>query len=301
MKRHRFLVSITSLFGLGFCFTAHAQSYTDPVGAVAQEIVQGNQLISVPFQQPVSYQGVVTSISSSLIGLSDVPALPDPCYLQVLTGIAEGQVSTIVSFDASSVSLESEIGNLSIGDTIAIHPHIKLSDFTTYIKATDGDLITVYNPDGSSVTAEFFTGFGWYDALTDTIVDELIVFPGEGVVLNAVSARSAVFYGSVNTAPVIQFSAGSGVVNLIGTLNPVGGQTIGSIFDNANTGDLLTFYNTLGGSLQSTATYEFFDGFGWYDAINDLIVDNESISTGDAVVFQSTVDNSANHSSSFPN
>ncbi len=86
---------------------------TVPVGAVAQNIVAGSQLISVPFQKPISYQGAVASVSGPTIGLVNVPTLPDIAYVQVLTGTAEGVVATISSYNASSVTVQAPITGLT--------------------------------------------------------------------------------------------------------------------------------------------------------------------------------------------
>lgn len=261
--------------------------FTDPVGAVSEILPAGAQVKSLSLTKASAYQGAVQSVDGTTVGLSGVSSVSGPSYLHVLSGAAAGSIVSIDSFGLNSVVIASAVTGLSVDDTVAIREHNTLADLASYIGAVDGDVVTLFNPDGSSIQAEYFDGFGWYDESADAVVDSLPIYPGEGFSLTLNGSREAVFIGTVSTNPVnVQF--GAGVISLVGTMSPVAGQEIGGMFPSFVDEDSVSFYVSSGGNLVQTGVFSFFDGFGFYDEATDTIVDDAVVLPGTAIVVSSS-------------
>lgn len=283
---------VTHLAAAAFCCalgsSALSAATTTPVGAVSVDLPAGNQLISVPFLESVSYQGPVTGISSTTISVSSSVTVDLPAYVLVGSGAAQGEVMAITSLNGSDITLDADVSGLSVDDIISVREFMTLADFSAAINAVQGDLVTLYNTDGSLVVAEYFDGYGWYDASADANVDSTYIYPGEAISLNAASARSATFIGTVSDQQVHLNLGGNNVVNLVGSLDPVSDVQVSSLFQTPTQGDLMAFVETQGGSIVTTSLLEYFDGYGWYDAGADQNADSYSLSSGSGSVFQSS-------------
>ena len=189
--------------------------------------------------------------------------------------------------------MESELTGLAPGDTIAIREHVSLSDFGTFINVQDGDLVSVYNSDGTTTTAQYYSAFsGWYDGGL-ALQDDLIIFPGEGVVINSVTSREAIFYGSVNENLTLAPFAGSNIINIVGTLEPVTGQTLSETFPNPEDGTLVSVFAV--GSLTPLFTAQYYSAFnGWFDG-GLSPQDDAVIPAASAVVMKTSLEGNANH------
>jgi hypothetical protein len=249
--------------------SAFAQGVTtDPVGYVTADLQPGASLVSVPLLGDIQYAGVAGAVAGAVVDLSGLPAsVSTPSYVHVTSGTAAGATASITLSDANSVTLEGAIAGLAQGDSVRIVEHFTLADITAASGSsiTDGGIVTIYN---SNNTTDSYTSFsnGWYDS-GFTISDDVIVFPGEGVVMNLQTATSLTFTGNVNTAPV-NVAVTSGAVNIIGSVNPstpAGGDSIGgALAASLSDGSTLTLYSE-DGALTSAATYTCFSG-DWYDS-----------------------------------
>lgn len=294
---------VTHLAAAAFCCalgsSALSAATTTPVGAVSVTLPAGNQVISVPFLTSVSYQGPVTNVSSTTITVGSNVTVDLPAYVLVGSGSAEGEVTAISSINGNEITLESAITDISVDDTISVREFMTLADFSEAINAVEGDLVTLYNTDGSLVVAEYFDGYGWYDANADANADTAYIYPGEAISLNAASSRSATFVGSVSDQSVHLDVGGNNVVNLVGSLDPVSDVTVSSLLSAASEGDLMAFVDSEGGSVVATSLLEYFDGFGWYDTEADQNADNYTLSSGSGAVFQSSTPNSVSFDAAY--
>ncbi|MCD8481944.1 MAG: hypothetical protein LR015_04250 [Verrucomicrobia bacterium] len=190
--------------------------YTDPVGAVSVSLAPGNQVLSIPFQKPVLFQGEITSVDGNSISLASLPSISGQAYVQVVSGASAGKIVSIESINASDVLLSAFSFSLSAGDIIQIRNHFTLDDLAALLNAGDGDSVSLLNPDGSRIIGEFWTGFGWEDTLTFDPIGDVVVYPGEGFLFNSVSGGQATLLGSVATHDVSFDLPGGNVISIIG-------------------------------------------------------------------------------------
>ena len=125
-------------------------------------------------------------MSGAVLTVDGLPSsISTPSYVQVTSGSAAGSVSSILTSDATTLTLEDSVAGLSGGDSIRIIAHTTLSDITAASgnTITDASTLTIYNSDGG--TSDTYTTYSnlWYDASFGS-ADSVIVFPGEGIVLN---------------------------------------------------------------------------------------------------------------------
>ncbi|MEX0330555.1 MAG: hypothetical protein AB3N64_03945 [Puniceicoccaceae bacterium] len=204
---------------------------------------------------------------------------------------------SIVSSTVDSVTLEFEVTGLAASDMVSIREHVTLADFGNFVNVQDGDLVSVYNTDGTTITAQYYTAFnGWYDGAF-ALQDDLIIFPGEGVVMNSTVSREAVFYGSVIDNAILSPYAGSNIINIIGTLEPVSGQTLVETFPSPADGTLVSIYSE--GSLTPLFTAQYYTTFaGWYDG-SFTLRDSAVIDSGSAAVMKTSADSDALHEAAY--
>lgn len=257
---------------------------TVPMGGMVVEVPAGQSFLSVPFQSSVSHQGVISSVAGNYLELPGISALSDASYIHVLDGDAAGQVLTILSQVGDLLEVNGVPLGLVSGATVAVRSHSSVAALGQLFSADEGDLIQIYNFDGSQLSGEFFPGFGWYSESQDDFIDDLIIYPGESILISVSSPRSILLSGSVSTHPVV-FPYAQGGASLIGTLSPVSSATISELFGGASSGDVVTLYHNVGGFLQSFASLEFFEGFGFYDEVADDFADETSVVAGSGVFF----------------
>jgi len=240
---------------------------TDPVGYVTTNLQAGTNLVTVPLLGEIQYTGRAGTVAGAVVDLSGLPAsVATPSYVHVTSGTAAGETATIISSDATSVTLEASIAGLSDGDSIRIVDHFQLSDLTSASSSSlvDGSVVTIYNSDNTSDSYTTYSNV-WYDA-SFSPSDDVFVFPGEGVVMNLQGPTSLTFVGNVNTKPV-DVALTSGAVNVIGSVNPslpTGADTIGdALAASLADGSTLTLYSE-DGALTTGVTYTCYAGV-WYD------------------------------------
>lgn len=271
MKKPQHLLSLLAGAALLAASNLSAAT-TDPVGYVTKDFPAGASLISSPLQGETALQGAVDSVSGDVVGLANVPSLSEPHFLLVTSGAAKGNISTILSSDSTSVTVEeaSQISDLSAGDTVKIIEHFTLGDLTTASNSSidDNSSVTVYNSDGSTTTYLAFADV-WYDGAGNPS-DSAIIFPGEGVVVSFQAPTSLTFAGNVNTQE-INIPVTSGAVNLIGSESPSalsGENSLGAALATLPDNSTITVYSE-DGSLSVQNTYLLFGG-DWYDGTGNL-------------------------------
>lgn len=228
------------------------------MGGMVVEVPSGLQMLSMDFQKPAVFQGPVGTISGSSVVISTEELnVSAPSYVQVLDGDALGTVVSVSSFSNGVLQLETPIVDLAEGDSIAVRPHITLSDFSTTPELSTNSSITFYGSSGTFETFTFFSGdfLGlpegvWADSNFED-AGNAVIFPGEGFVLNnSGSPVTALVSGVVSTSPV-KISVGPSFT-LVGALNPLGSSTIGQVFSNLTEGAIVDIY---GAGLTSSDSY----------------------------------------------
>lgn len=241
---------------------------TNPVGYVTVDLPAGASLVSVPLISRVQYVGAAGDVVGSVVSLSGLPdPVTIPSYIHVLSGTAAGTTVSVLSSNSSSVTLEAEVVGLALGDSLRIVEHFTLADIAASSSAgiADGSVVTIYNSDASSDSYTVYSNT-WYDA-DFSVADDVIIFAGEGFVVNLQAATSLTFTGAVNTEPV-NVEVTSGTFSLIGSVNPtapVGGASVGAALGSALAdGSTLTVYSE-DGLLTVEGTYTCYSGV-WYDS-----------------------------------
>ena len=265
--------------------SAFAQTVaTDPVGYVTTNLQAGTNLVTAPLLGDIQYNGLAGTVAGAVVDLSGLPAsVSTPSYVHVPSGTAAGATASIVSSDATSVTLEGAIAGLAQGDVVRIVEHFQLSDLTVASDSSlvDGSVVTIYNSDNTSDSYTTYSNL-WFDA-NFAASDGVIVFPGEGVVMNLQGATTLTFVGNVNTKPV-DVALTSGAVNVVGSVNPstpAGVDSIGAALAASLTdGSTLTLYSE-DGALTTGTTYTCYSGV-WYDP--SFVVTDLSIASPSAVV-----------------
>ncbi|MEM1222349.1 MAG: hypothetical protein AAGH40_06260 [Verrucomicrobiota bacterium] len=239
---------------------------TDPVGYVTTDLPAGASLIGTPLTNDIQFSGLSGSVSGSTVNLSGLGTIESPAYLLVLSGTDVGELSSIVSSTSSSVTLEQQLNGLAEGDSVRIISHFTLSDLYEASGSTisDNSSVSVYNSSGTVETYTIFSG-SWFDS-SFAASDNVIIFPGEGFVINLQSATSFTFVGNVNTAP-FKLPVTSGVVNIVSSENPstpTGQDSIGAALNGLGDNSTISIYSN-DGSLSLVETYTLFSGL-WFDS-----------------------------------
>jgi hypothetical protein len=257
---------------------------TDPVGYVTIDLPSGTNLVTAPLLGDIQHAGLAGTVAGVVVDLPGLTTpVSTPSYVHVTSGTAAGATSSIISSDATSVTLEGAIAGLSEGDSIRIVDHFQLSDLTAASSSSlvDGSVVTIYNSDNTSDSYTTYSNV-WYDA-GFAASDDVVVFPGEGVVMNLQGETTLTFVGSVNTEPV-DVALTSGAVNVIGSVNPStpsGADSIGdSLAASLADGSTLTLYSE-DGALTTGVTYTCYSGI-WYDP--SFSATNISVASPSAVV-----------------
>jgi len=271
------LLSVSSL--------AAQTATTDPVGYVTADVATGGSLLSNPLLGDIQYTGVAGVVAGVIVDLSGLPAsVSTPSYVHVTSGSAAGATSSIASSDATSVTLEGAITGFVAGDSLRIVEHFTLADLTAASSSSiaDESTVTVYNSDATVSSYVTYTNI-WYNTDGFALSDDVIVFPGEGVVLGLQSPTTFVFTGNVNTEAV-NATAVAGGINIIGTSNPsapLGVNSLGSALAVLQDESTITVYSD-DGALTPTASYVVYSGI-WYNTDGFAVVD-VSVAAPSAVV-----------------
>jgi hypothetical protein len=226
----------------------------------------GSFLVGSPFLKAKSFQGTVSSVDGTTVGLSsDIPELSVASYVHILSGASEGRVSTILSSDVNSdeVVIEDAL-SISPSDVVAIRPHFTLGDFG---ELPNFSTVTIFQSSGEELAATYI--FGNWDQPASTII-----FPGEGVLLNTGEATSVVFTGSVASEPVTVRLA-PGVINLVTALRPVdAGSSLApsglALFGGLPNFSTISTYE--GGSIATSTDYT--NAFGWDGNLDEVDISN---------------------------
>lgn len=110
------LLAAAAACGLAYAETA----YTTPVGYVTLDVpAQSDTTVVPPLERAPLYASAATSVSGNVIGASGLTAgaftSGAGCYLQVTSGVLEGQRFTITANDATSITVSSATDLQTLG------------------------------------------------------------------------------------------------------------------------------------------------------------------------------------------
>lgn len=257
---------------------SHAvDSYSDVVGYSKIDIPVGGRLIAPVFLKSAVYTGSATASAGVLTlsgavtagalnqtSFSDRPNFPTHYVKIVSAGANEGLVLDVVSNTASSITISGAPAGLSGSVSIEVVPHYTLLDFANQSTNLQpyADAVTFYDA-GNAKRAYYFTGTGFVADDYATPADQVVIYPGSGVILNAGATSYLTMTGRVNqTKTLVPVFAGESIVA------PIDPSGISKIAD-SNLGSAMAPYADaasavlLDGSLATTAYYT--DGAGMLD------------------------------------
>jgi hypothetical protein len=262
---------------------ASAPHRSHPFGSKRVEIPAGFSILTHTFIGSAIYQGPVGSVSpeGDVLGLSNLQSVPHPAYIHVLSGADEGMVSTILDVDSSAVVLETPL-YVAPGDLVAIRKHTTIGELFPEVP---GLTLVFYNVDGTQTLVEYFSGYGWFDYSTFELADDYFFRPGEGVPLSAPHPFTLTTVGAVTVHPVALEIGNSGF-NILGTLNPVQGVRLDTLFAGAVIpNDDVEIYGEWAGTFQQLGRYVYEPAYvGWYNWDNLQASNHVEIDSGNAGV-----------------
>jgi len=221
---------------------------TPVVGFEKKNFSGGTTGLGVGFVKPAVFSGPASSLTSSTVTVSSAsfgnlaPSAGLPSYyLEITSGALIGLVADIMSNTSTTLTLDADLSTiLGTTPTVAIRPHVKVSGlFQGNASLTDYiDTVTVYNADGTSTSLlrDSSAATGW--VRNDTFeASDLVVYPGQAVLLSVSQNGSVTISGQVKTTPtLVPLYAGS--LNYVTLGNPSNGQSIQSV----NLGSNMTDY-----------------------------------------------------------
>jgi hypothetical protein len=239
MKTYRFLPLLLSA-GAVFAGSLNLNAATsDPVGAVDITAPAGTVAISVPFVNPIEYQGQLTGASSTTVTVlgADFSAFSSDHYIEFLDGGFEGNMTDIVSTSGDTITVAADVSALAGTEIIAIRQHVYLSQIFPAGTLSDlSDTIYFFNDSGAgvSLTPGGVLGETWVDPSTFGAVPDPIIRPGQGLVVTG-GGFSVTLYGSVKLGPTV-VPLEPNTPYLLGTFDPVNDLSL----DGANIQPILT-------------------------------------------------------------
>lgn len=255
-----------------FCASASylsAQSTvsTPIVGFEKRNFAVGTTGLGAGFVKPAAFSGTATSVSAGTITVTGAnfgnfaPSGGLPAYYaEITSGSMAGYILDITSNTSSVLTVSGDLsGILGTTPTIVVRPHLKASDiFAGNSSLADyADTVVVYHADGtsSSVLRDSSSSTGWVDPNTFAEAD-LVVYPGQGFLLNTSGSGQVTVSGQVKTTPTV-VPLYAGVVNLVTAGNPSSNpalQTSQLGQNMADYVDTVATYST-SGDFNQTATY----------------------------------------------
>ena len=247
--------------------SAQSTVSTPIVGFEKRNFAVGTTGLGAGFVKPSTFSGVASSVSASTItvtganfgNLAPSGGLP-AYYAEITSGDMAGYILDITSNTSSVLTVDGELsGILGTTPTIVIRPHLKVSDiFAGNSSLADyADTVVVYHADGTSSSAlrDSTSSTGWVDPNTFAEAD-LVVYPGQGFLLNSSGSGQVTVSGQVKTTPTV-IPLYAGVVNLVTAGNPSSNpvlQTSQLGQNMADYVDTVATYST-SGDFNQTATY----------------------------------------------
>ena len=267
MSKTYYLVALGIVCALTTNLGAQSTVSTPIVGFEKRNFAVGTTGLGAGFVKPAVFSGTASSISATTItvtganfgNLAPSNGLP-VYYAEITSGTMEGYVLDVSSNTSSALTLDGDLsGILGTTPTIVVRAHVKVSDiFAGNSALADyADTVVVYHPDGtsSSVLRDSSSSTGWVDPNTFAEAD-LVVYPGQGFLLNSSGSGDVTVSGHVKTTPTV-VPLYAGVVNLVTAGNPSSNPSIQTSQLGQNMVDYVDTVATYSdaGDFSQTATY----------------------------------------------
>lgn len=252
-----------------------------------------------------SFSGAITSATSTALSLAGTPLTANQFnevdnvaayYVEITSpGANQGVILDIESNTSSQITLSTDISLLSLtgNESISIRKHSTISSVfadSEAILSPFSDSVTVYERDGSSKTF-FYIGEGaWSSDFATPDGSNRPISPATGVLFDTAAPIDLTITGEVKYSPTVVQIAGSGVVNLVGPMNPLfgSGALISSLgFQNmAPFSDSITTYSL--GNLATPLNTYFADGEG--NVTSDFVTPSTDIFSFSTAALYSAAD-----------
>jgi hypothetical protein len=228
---------------------AQAQTaYTTPVGYYDFDAKAGGNIFVPGLIESPVFAGAITAAGTNTVtvateaitagAFNETPASVSPSfparathYVEITqAGGNQGVVIDIESNTNSVITLASDISALSLAgtETILVRPHVTLASAFAGAEpslAAFGDNATFYNPDGTGETYYFIASGEWSSNFADNDGGARPIPPGTGVIFFTGADVGLTITGEVSSSDVVVQITGGGVINIVGPVNPLVGDS----------------------------------------------------------------------------
>jgi hypothetical protein len=213
---------------------AQTSSSTPVIGYYKFDVPSGTTAWNCAFVTKKDFQGAATSITAgtpnSTIAVTGTPFTAGAFnlhYVEILSGARTGLILDVVSNTTSQIVVEGNSTALGLTgtETFCVRKHATLS--TVFANggglAPVDDTVEVFSDTGSSILAAY-DGAQWVDAVDFVTPRNPIIYPGQGFKISSLAGSTVTFGGNevsyVKTGPT-KIPVFSGVINLVGVINPL--------------------------------------------------------------------------------
>jgi len=219
--------------------TVWGQTVSTPiVGFSKVQAPAGGRIVAPVFVKPAVFSGNSTisgqtfsgSFTSALnpTSFSDRPNYPTH-YVEITSGANEGLTFDVISAGPTGITTSGIPAGLN-GSTLSItvRPHVTLADMASSATGLQdfSDAITIFR-ENNQKSSYIYTASGIVADDYSTPADNVVVYPGTGIVLNNGGQVSFTFSGQVKTTKtVVPIYAGESIV---APVDPQGGKKVSQL------------------------------------------------------------------------
>lgn len=217
----------------------HAQTVSTPiVGFSKVSAPAGGRIVAPVFVKAAVFSGNSTVTGQTFSGsftsalsptsFSDRPNYPTH-YVEIVSGVNEGLTFDILSAGPTGITtsgVPTSLNGTSV--SIVIRPHVTLSDLVSNSTGLQdfNDAITVFR-ENNQKSSYIYTSTGVVADDYSTPADNVVIYPGTGVVLNNGAAASFTFSGQVKTTKtIVPIYAGE---SILAPVDPQGGKKVSQL------------------------------------------------------------------------
>ncbi|MEK7953507.1 hypothetical protein [Luteolibacter soli] len=247
----------TALFGALLALGVANAATTTPVGYYSFDGKAGGNLFVPGFVNAPAFAGALTAASGTTLTVAansltanayNQGAVYKKFYAEITSGPNAGVVLDIVSNTTNVITLASSVASLGLSgtETITVRPHVTLKSSLASAEASLGafsDSATFYA--NGTFQTYYYGGDGGTGWSSDFATDDggaRPVAPGTGFVLGLGSNVGLTITGEVK-APDTVVQLVSGVVNIVGPVNPLVGDAVN--LSNTGFGSLAAFSDSI--------------------------------------------------------